>query len=378
MPAKTNFSFTACFRASHFIVALLVFAATQSTFGQTYDLNVTCPSDRMVARVNTCLFGVCRVNDRCDSSCNDQQHPRLITPQEMLADLNYKLDNQFEVVFADQEKVLEQIVQIQDGSARHDKSLAELLSKLESIQKVQTQRAVFLQALTGSIEDIGKENSRSNSELSAKIDSHAKAYRNHLNKVTQNTQASEKRLMTEIDKTFSVLGSVSEKLVGVAKQGSENSTILSEFIKKTHSQMSGVQKEQSRANQRMNNALKQLDSMRSDLEGFTNNTEEQIQKLAREQKAYRDQVAKWAKGKAAAVDSSGLGGLKKQLKEHAEKTDGMLRALEHDLTSLNERMSNLEKAEQKRQKQLLQRLSRLDEIEARLANLEPKKGKKKK
>jgi Ni,Fe-hydrogenase maturation factor len=55
-----------------------------------------------------------------------------------------------------------------------------------------------------------------------------------------------------------------------------------------------------------------------------------------------------------------------------------MRALEHDLKSISERISNLEKAEQLRQKQLLKRLERLDQIEKRLAVIEPKKRKKKK
>ena len=59
----------------------------------------------------------------------------MITSQEMLADLSYRLDTQFEVLYADNEKVLGQMTNLGESTRNHANKLKKLAEELERTQK---------------------------------------------------------------------------------------------------------------------------------------------------------------------------------------------------------------------------------------------------
>ena len=357
--------------------SLTLFFATQQTSAQTYELNVACPSKYCVARFGSVLHGTCMINDSCPTGPTSSTHceparPRIITPQEMLADLNYKLDTQFEVLYADNEKILEQIAGLKQSKSDQGQQLQDMLKELKKTQEAQSMQAKFFDSMSISMEKIAAEQ---NKELAKKIDENAKAYQQHLKQLTERARRSEANILQEMDKTFDIVKATSDGLVGVMKKSTDNTASILEIIKDSDSQFEKIRENQKHNGGLIKSATKKIDKTHHSLNDFAEKTDGQLRALEHDNEAQHEQLGNLEK--SLSDSKQALAGIKKQLHSHAEKSDGLLRALEHDLTSISERISNLEKAEATRQKQLLKRLERLDQIEKRLVALEPKKRKKK-
>lgn len=317
------------------------------------------------------------INDSCptgptSSTRCEPVRPRLITPQEMLADLNYKLDTQFEVLYADNESVMKKMIKLSQDSGDHSDAISEILRQLERTKETQSMQAKFFDSMSISMEKIAAEQ---NKELAKKIDDNAKAYQQHLKRLTERARRSEANILQEMDKTFDIVKATSDGLVGVMKKSTDNTASILEIIKDSDSQFEKIRENQKHNGGLIKSATKKIDKTHHSLNDFAEKTDGQLRALEHDNEAQHEQLGNLEK---SLTDSKqALAGIKKQLHSHAEKSDGLLRALEHDLTSISERISNLEKAEATRQKQLLKRLERLDQIEKRLAAIEPKKRKKK-
>lgn len=352
--------------------------ATQQTSAQTFELNVACPSKYCVARYGSILHGPCMINDSCETGTIRQSdcepvRPRMITPQEMLADLNYKLDTQFEVLYADNEKVLGQIANLSHSTDAHSSQLKKLFQDLEKTQKNQVMQSKFFESMSASMKKIAADQ---NQDLAIKIDANSKAYQQHLKRLTERSRASEARILNEMDKTFGVVKATADGLVGVMKKSTENTESILKIIKDSDTQFEKIRKNQEYNGGLIKSATKKIEKTHHSLHEFAEKTDGQLRALEHDNEAQHEQFGNLSK---SLTDSKkDLAGIKKHLHDHAEKSDGLLRALEHDLESISERISNLEKAERARQKQLLKRLERLDQIEKRLAAIEPTKRKKKK
>lgn len=371
--SRTFFNFCLIIVAS----SLTIFSATQQASAQTFELNVACPSKYCVARFGSVLHGTCMINDSCPTGPSSSTHcepvrPRIITPQEMLADLNYKLDTQFEVLYADNEKFLEQIAGLKQSKSDQGYQLQNMLKELKKTQEAQAMQATFFESMSVSMKKIAAEQ---NKELAKKIDENAKAYQQHLKRLTERARKSEANILQEMDKTFDVVQATSEGLVGVMEKSTDNTASILEIIKDSDSQFEKIRKNQQHNGGLIKSATKKIEKTHHAFNDFAEKTDGQLRALEHDNQAQHEQLGDLSK---SLTDSKkDLAGIKKTLSSHAEKSDGLLRALEHDLTSISERISNLEKAEESRQKQLLKRLERLDQIEKRLAAIEPKKRKKK-
>ncbi len=345
---------------------------------QTFELNVACPSKYCVARFGSLLHGPCILNDSCEAGANSSSNceparPRMITTQEMIADLSYKLDTQFEVLFADNEKVLDQIASLGESTGSHAGKLKKIVEELEKTQKTQAMQTRFFESMSVSMKKIAAEQ---NKELAIRVEKNAKAYQEHLKRLTERSRASEARILDEMDKTFGVVKATSEGLVGVMKKSTENTESILKIIKASDTQFDKVRKNQEYNGGLIRSATKKVEKTHRSLLDFAEKTDGKLRALEHDAEAQHEQLGNLSN---ALTDSKkNLAGIKKHLHDQSEKSDGLLRALEHDLESISERISNLEKAEQARQNQLLKRLARLEQIEKRLAAIEPKKRKKKK
>lgn len=354
-----------------------MFEIKQAT-AQTFELNVACPSKYCVARFGSVLHGPCILNDSCETGATSLRNceptrPRMITSQEMLADLSYRLDTQFEVLYADNDKVLHQMTNLGESIGNHTNQLKKLAEELERTQKTQAMQTKFFESMSVSMKKLAAEQNR---ELAIKVDQNAKAYQQHLRRLTERSRASEARILDEMDKTFGVVKATSEGLVGVMKKSTENTESILEIIKESDSQFVKVRKNQEYNGGLIKSATKKVEKTHQSLLDFAEKTDGKLQALEHGNDAQHEQLGNLSN---ALTDSKkDLAGIKKRLDVHSGQSDGLMRALEHDLKSISDRISNLEKAEQLRQKQLLKRLERLDQIEKRLAVIEPKKRKKKK